>query len=176
MPVEDSNEVGVGGGSDSTVRFTPQDWDPPSSNSLDTADEVLLHELVHALRQARGLEDDTLLLAPLAMMRRGEGSLSGQKLGTTDQPTKLSQIYHSIEDFCAILIANIYRSENNRPGLVRDHYARGPKELGYPLTNARNFLSVWRPQIDRLQREMPDVCGQIATVPCHFNPIRETRL
>ncbi len=175
-PVEDSSDLGIGGGSNSTVQFTPQDWDSPSSASLDVADEVLLHELIHAMRQARGLEDNTLLVAPMPMMRRGEGALTGQMLGTTDQPTKLSQIYHSIEDFCSILIANIYRSENNRPGLVRDHYARGPRELGYPLTNGRNFLSVWRPQIERLQREMPDVCGPIAAVPCHFNPIRETRL
>jgi hypothetical protein len=170
----EQGSIGTGGGSNAIITFTPQDFDQPfSSLSLDVADEALLHELVHVVLQAKGSEDNTPLVAPIEIVRRGEGSEFAQRLGTTPSPHKYSQIYHNIEEFCAVLVTNIYRSENNRPGLTRDHYGRGSKELAWPLTNARNFLTVWRPQISRLFGEMIDVFGPIAKVQCHFNPVAE---
>jgi hypothetical protein len=170
----EQGSIGVGGGSDVIITFNSQDFESPSSSkSLDAADEVLLHELVHAVRQVKGFEDNAPLVAPIEILRRGEGAETAQRLGTTSPPHKYTQIYHNIEEFCAILITNIYRSENGRPGLIRDHYGRGPKELAWPLTNARNFLTVWRPQISRIFGEMNDVCRPVAEVQCHFNPFGE---
>jgi hypothetical protein len=166
--------LGVGGGSDVVLAFVAQDWDPATSTaSLRAVDETLLHELVHALRQAAGVEDTVPLHAPFAVLRKGDGSVSQLMAGTTgNKPTKFSQIYNEYEEFAAILITNIYRSENGRPGLRRDHLG-GDAELTYPLTNARTFMTVWRPQIDQLCGEIRAVADQVAMVDCGFNPLFE---
>jgi hypothetical protein len=172
-PTEDgpTGVLGTGGGSNVTVRFTPQDWDPPSSSrSLDVADEVLLHELVHALRQARGLEDNTRLVAPWPSLRRGEGTMSEQRLGRTAPPGRLSQIYHNLEEYCGVVVTNVYRSECGREGLLRDHLGAGPRELAYPLTRPDIFAMIWAKELARLRGEMPDVIGRIASVGCGWNP------
>jgi hypothetical protein len=90
------------------------------------------------------------------------------------------------------------RSENLRVGLVRDHLGprprrgepagtpdkpfRDPREetraLGYPLTNPRNFLTMWRPQIQRLFDELSvnATIPKIQGVRCAFNPFFELLL
>lgn len=173
-PPQNPPVKGSGAGSDSVVSFAAQDWEPASSTaSLRAEDEALLHELVHAFRQTSGLEDSFPLDAPFEVLSRGGGTVSQLKSQTTaTKPTKHSQIYNEYEEFVAILLTNIYRSENQRVGLKRDHLG-GDGELAYPLTNARNFLTVWRPQIERLCGEMHLLCNQLAAVECHFNPIFE---
>jgi len=172
-PLPNPPVPGTGAGSDVILNFAAQDWEPSSSTAtLKAVDETLLHELVHAFRQASGLEDSFRLDAPFDVLRRGSGSVTQLMTQTTaTRPNKHSQIYNEYEEFVAILITNIYRSENKRVGLRRDHV--GDFELAFPLTNARNFLTVWRPQIDRLCGEMHAVCNQLAAVECHFNPIFE---
>ncbi|WP_315836475.1 hypothetical protein [Bradyrhizobium prioriisuperbiae] len=167
---------GTGGGSDVVLAFVAQDWDKPSAAaSLRAADETLLHELVHAMRQAQGLEDTIPLEAPFAVLRKGSGSISSLMSGEAGPTTKYSQIYNEYEEFVAIVITNIYRSEAQRIGLKRDHLGEKGKdaELRYPLTNPRNFLTVWRTQLEQMSREMPRVCGKLAEVRCAFNPISE---
>jgi hypothetical protein len=118
------------------------------------------------------LEDSIPLQAPFEVLGRGDGSISQLMSQTTaTQPTKHSQIYNDYEEFVAVLITNIYRSENKRAGLRRDHLP--DSELAYPLTNARNFLTVWRPQIARLCNDSHLLCNELAAVVCHFNPIFE---
>lgn len=165
--------VGVGGGSDTVIRFAAQDWSPvTATEQLAITDEVLLHEIVHALRQASGQEDNAWLTSPFPQLSKGDGSVSELMSGTTkDRENKYSQIYNNLEEFVAILVTNIYRSENDRPGLVRDHVS--DKALVWPLTNARNFMTAWRPQITRLCSEMPQLCDRLAAIACHFNPIFE---
>ena len=165
---------GTGAGSDSVLKFTAQDWEPSSATaSLKAADETLFHELVHAFRQMSGLEDSFPLDAPFEVLRRGGGTVTQLMTQTTaTRPNKHSQIYNEYEEFVAILLTNIYRSENKRIGLRRDHLGDAG-ELAYPLTNARNFLTVWRPQIERLCGEMHLLCNQLAAVECQFNPIFE---
>jgi hypothetical protein len=127
----------------------------------------------HAFRQASGLEDSFPLEAPFEVLRRGSGSVVQLTTQTTaTRPTKHSQIYNEYEEFVAIVLTNIYRSENKRIGLKRDHLGDSG-ELAYPLTNARNFLTVWLPQIERLCGEMHLLCNQFAGVECDFNPIFE---
>jgi hypothetical protein len=188
-------EVGEGGGSGGDVQFVAQDWDPVTSAafSLDAVDEVLLHELVHSLRQALGQEDNSPLPPPMSCMGRGgitdfsrpETNLNYQ---TLPPPTSITQLYDNLEEFAAILITNIYRSENRRLGLVRDHLAtpdsqpNGPRDprgttnsLGWPLTKPRNFMTLWKAQITRLSVELDveHVASMIANVDCAFNPFRE---
>lgn len=173
---ETGTNPGVGGGSDVVLAFVAQDWDKPSSAaSLRAADEALLHELVHAMRQAQGLEDTIPLEAPFAVLRKGSGSVSQLMSGAAGKTTDYSQIYNEYEEFVAIVITNIYRSELQRIGLKRDHLGINGKdaELRYPLTNPRNFLTVWRTQLEQMNREMPRFCAKLADVRCAFNPIFE---
>jgi hypothetical protein len=168
------SDVGIGGGSDVMLSFAAQDWAPSSSDSLNAVDETLLHELVHAVRQTLGVEDSSPLSAPFAVLRKGDGTVSQlMTQSTAYKPTKHSQIYNDREEFAAIMITNIYRSEVGRPGLRRDHLG-GNALLTYPLTNPQNFLSVWRPQIVRICGEMGRaLCDKLASVDCSFNPIFE---
>jgi hypothetical protein len=168
--------VGTGGGSDVLLIFTPQDWAPSTTTaSLRARDETLFHELVHALRQMRGVEDSAALPAPLALLRKGDGPRSALGMGTVEKAGKYSQIYNDYEEFVPIVITNVYRSEKGRSGLRRDHLAEkgGDPELAFPLTNARVFYDIWKKPISKLCAEMPDVCDRIASVSCSFNPIFE---
>lgn len=199
-PTEDDPPLtGVGGGSDSVLEFVAQDWeDAGSGASFKAVDEVLLHELVHSLRQMQGQEDNTELVAPWAGGRVGSASTVTLMTGGGPPPTALTQVYQNLEEFAAILITNIYRAENVRVGLVRDHLGprprrgepagtkdrpfRDPREetraLGYPLTNPRNFLTMWRPQITRLFDELSvnATIQKIQGVRCGFNPFFELLL
>jgi hypothetical protein len=92
------------------VRYNPAMWNPqtvagvgfvPSAADFRQApgverDEILLHEMVHALRQMRGTTD---FHQPL------------------DAPH-----YDTVEEFMAIVVSNVFRSERHRPGLRRDHW------------------------------------------------------
>jgi hypothetical protein len=49
--------LGTGQGSDSTVHYTPVPRGTASSGPGSLSDEILLHELVHAGRQVRGIEN-----------------------------------------------------------------------------------------------------------------------
>ena len=60
-------------------------------------DEILLHEMVHGVRQMEGTVD---FHTPL------------------DAPH-----YDTVEEFMAIVVSNVYRSEMKRPGLRQDHWA-----------------------------------------------------
>lgn len=189
-------QIGVGGGSTATLELTAQDWEfPGASASFKAVDEVVLHELVHALRQTLGQEDDTTLIAPLPECRLPEVSVSTMMSGGAPPPSSITQVYDTIEELAAILITNIYRSENQRVGLVRDHLDprprrgepqgtaaqpfRDPREetrtLGWPLTKPRNFLTLWRPQIERLYGELSkfSIVPKIEKVRCNFNPFWE---
>jgi hypothetical protein len=189
-PTEDDPLVkGVGGGSASQLEFIAQDWQwPGTAPTFKAVDEVLLHELVHSLRQNLGQEDNTPLLAPFAA---GRLDLMAIHLENGPRPTGHTQVYQNLEEFVAILITNVYRSENLRKGLVRDHLGRMPRRgepqgksrdpdeetrsLGFPLTNPRNFLTMWRPQIERIYMEL-SVNGtslKIGQVRCAFNPLFE---
>lgn len=179
----EDHKPGTGLGSDVIMTFTAQDSAEPSAAApLNVSDEAILHEMVHAMRQTWGMEDTVDLHAPgwAPYMRKGDLAPNERmeaSLGLRPIPKagKYSQIYHEYEEFIAVLITNIYRSENNRPGLMRDH--SGFFELAYPLTNAKNFLTVWRSWIERLVGELPAlVVDQLASVEAHFNPIWELYL
>lgn len=147
--------AGTGTGSSTIVHYVPQDW--PMYNSIkpgEDRDEVLLHELVHALRSMRG----QLLCAATP-----QPQISASK-GTTVQ-------YDTFEEFVAILVTNIYRSENKRPNLRLDH--QGFRPLPTELTTSNGFRGMFAKQISKMVNEMGLLCFDLAQVNCQFNPLRE---
>jgi hypothetical protein len=164
---------GTAAGSNSHLYFTPQDWTPSSAAAgFDAVDETLLHELIHSLRQAKGQEEPDRLYAPFAVLRGGEKDANG----TPTPQTQYSQVYDTLEEFAAIVITNIYRSQSGRQGLRRAHLLASngtDPPLPPQLCNPRSFLAVWRPQLERMQRELPALCDQLAQIECPFNPIFE---
>ena len=104
VPISDAR--GSGEGSGSTIFFTPGVGFTHEFAFIPTygpgvqADEVLLHELVHAIRSGHGMLD----------------------CGAARDS------YDTVDDFVAILFTNIYSSERNRP-LRMNHrtFSRLPK-------------------------------------------------
>jgi hypothetical protein len=142
-PMVRDGPPGTGSGSDVVIHITPLDHVLSLAIPGDWPDEVLLHECVHALR-----------------MQKGKNLCLG-----------LDEGYDTVEEFYAILIANIYRSECRRRELRAHH---GPKvPLRAPLTNEGAFYARWKAEIDQLVKEMPQLCKALAAVRCAFNPIRQ---
>lgn len=84
--------LGTGEGSDAKMYFTPAVWVRRSQLAGYAPDEVLVHELVHAIRVMKGLQS-----------YRHMGGL-----------------WTDVEEFFAIAVANVYSSEIGRP-LVGSH-------------------------------------------------------
>lgn len=156
-----NNLIGDGTGSDTIVNFTPAMWvssDVAAAFGAANAagpgvrkDEILLHEMVHGMRQMTG----TSLCS-----------------ATPDNPG-----LDTVEEFMAIVISNMYRSENNMPGLRADHWGFVPlsgdlsdsqafidKDKDKPTSNYKRLL--------QLKREHPDLCSNLKKVPSTFNPFK----
>ena len=139
----------TGGGTEALVDYTPGFF--VRSNPLynqrqgQQPDEVLLHELVHAMRITRGVWDPT----PTA------GSLAR---------------YTSNDEFHAILLTNIYRSAHTRGRLRGDHSLDF-----HTLQNPSAFYSRPdnRRMVAALCQQLPDMTRNLAVIDCGFNPIRQ---
>ena len=142
---------GVGGGNDTEVRFNPLMWTPPPGGGAVApgaeADEILLHEMTHGLRQMRG----KMLCS-----------------GVYDHPS-----YDTIEEFIAILVSNMYRSERGRTGLRSDHGANSPP-LSPALSDPATFLNTDAnmDHIHKMFEEDPVFGKNLANVRCRFNPVK----
>lgn len=125
------------------ISFEPDAW-PTEKNQLG-AGEVLLHELVHAVRGLVGKADAN--------------------------PT--GDAYKDLEEFYAIVVSNIYRSELGKIGLRGGH--GGESLPANQRDNAAVFLNTGqnRKRLERLQREMPEFFRDVgAAVMAKWNPIR----
>ena len=147
-----------GDGSDCTVWFQPTTWVSGSKakSSADPdnhtrPDDVLFHELVHALRALRGVFDNK--------GRMGFG-------------------FDSFEEFVAVMLTNIYLADNGRLNDMRWGHSipflpmtegRGP--FGKVQSDG-GFYTCFDTEIDALAVRMPDLCDQIATVGQGWNPLR----
>ena len=142
---------GLGGGSDTEIRFNALMWTPPPGGGAvapgAAADEILLHEMTHGLRQMRG----QMLCS-----------------GVYDHPT-----YDTIEEFIAILVSNLYRSERGRPGLRSDHGANSPP-LSPALSDPATFLDTEsnKDHIHKMFEEDLVFAKNLANVRCAFNPVK----
>jgi hypothetical protein len=142
---------GQGGGSDTVIRFNALMWQPPAGGGAVApgaeADEILLHEMTHGLRQMRG-----------------EMHCSG----VLDNPS-----YDTREEFVAILVSNLYRSERARPGLRSDHGANSPP-LSPALSDPNTFLGTGshKDYIHQMFEEDLVFAQNLAFVQCRFNPVK----
>jgi hypothetical protein len=155
IPSADPDAAGYPGG---VLRFTPQDFDNPAlkPGSMNLADEALLHELIHAVLDLCQVNQQ-------------------QRLGIWPPP-RIDQDYGNespLGDFFAILVTNIYRSENQRPNLRSDH-TDPPRMLPADLADPAGFVNCWRPVLMHLQGRLPTLINALANVhcpgQCRFNP------
>ena len=166
--------TGTGEGSSSEVHFSPEklplgpaplcrrDGTGPGGacrltpGSDDTPDATLLHELVHSLREMRG---------------------------QLNQVPTWNKGYDNEEEFFAILVANIYMSEQGKRNLRKDHQSNS--KLSEALSTSETFLGKGAspPSPDQLENrrlvhkfvcQNHSLCGHVSgIVNAAFNPIRE---
>ena len=103
-------------------------------------DDGLLHECFHALRQTRGRW----------------------------RKTEMAGDWENLEEFLAIMVANIYASCDKRPGDMRSGHSR--KFAPMTLT-ADAFKQQFRAQLLSLRNSMSDVYGALASAPADWNPL-----
>ncbi len=132
------------GGLQSTIPFEPAAFPTNNPHTLNPS-EVLFHELVHAVRELSGKLDQT----------------------------PIHDAYEDIEEYFAIVISNVYRSELNRIGLRGGHHSESlpPKQRD----DAGVFLNADnnRKRLERLKSETPDLFNAVAgVVGPRWNPIR----
>jgi hypothetical protein len=129
-------------------------------------DEILLHELIHCLRHLRTWND----VNGYSFLRMGYG-------------------FRNIEEFYAVLVANMYSSETGRP-LRRDHSvtasgATTPLVQNITVVGATipdysgmgNFFPLNRNAIALMSEELMGFgqafFTQLISIQCDFNPVRE---
>jgi hypothetical protein len=141
--------TGVGGGSEVTIPFTPGAWAGMDRNlgydpvgDLYQADDVLFHELFHALRMLDGV----FLGNP---MRDG---------------------YDFEEEFFGILATNIYVQEQGRPQALRRDHSLVFHQLDQAGQN--EFFSKYWSEINKLCEQMEGFTRELQKVNVTFNPIK----
>jgi hypothetical protein len=144
---------GTGAGTGGTVEFTPQMW--PRGPGLAPADEVLLHELVHAAQSTQGV----MSCAPA-----GYG-------------------YDTFTEFCAITVTNMYCSYFFGRGALLRRNHRGFRHRLY-ADDIMNFYGPdplddheWE-MIDRFRVVMPALTHTLESLPpeqCLHNPFTRQR-
>lgn len=134
---------GTGAGTDERVEFTPRHW--IGMGDKVTADCVLVHELTHALRAGMGLI----------------------------QRKQTCNAYLNEEEFFAILIENLYRSELSKNGeslILRWHH-QGAVEMPHKLADPAFFFQFHKGKILRMQNEMPHFVTTLMDIrDIDFNP------
>ena len=145
-----------GAGSNALLPFNPEGGqacqaNPQAGGCISMGrDELMLHELVHALRQMRGLWETIAVNAP-------------------------DQAFDDSEEFYAIVLTNIFMSANGQTRLRKDHHDTTnplPERWG----DSAKFLS--NPMNRRWTHalctsELPDVALKVKELEAPFNPIRE---
>jgi hypothetical protein len=136
--------IGEGTGSDTEIRFSPNTFAAPGAPTGPGAkpDEILLHEMVHGLRQMAGR----------AVFEQVAGNPG----------------MDNYEEFAAIVISNVYRSESGIAQLRKDHAGFSP--LTGPETAAATFKSTYETYLSNMGVEQFQLCQNLRRVRCAFNP------
>ncbi len=135
------------------------DWGPGS-----TPDEVLLHELVHALFRVSGTHSSFRRRVPFQGRRYLTASRS-EKHKNWRGPNEMNE-------FMAILITNIYHSEIGRDKIRHSHTDSIPHEI-----SAEAFLDIGmnRAHIRLLRRKHPRLFNILNDVKAAWNPLKYFR-
>jgi len=148
-----SPKIDAGRGSSSVIEFSMSKYHGKYPGS--SPDEILFHEMVHALRNARGINGATKELLPGSIFRSGK-------------------IYENEEEFIAILITNIYRSEQQRPKLRMDHngYSDLDTDTDETFLPDRDESDYRYRLVHKLVAQDPRLVQELQLIPSKFNPIR----
>jgi hypothetical protein len=145
---------GTGRGASAVVRFSAGTWGAPGGPTSpgSTGVEVLFHEMTHALR-----------------------FMSGRALCLADHPVShpgWNPKFDTDEEFVAILMTNMFISEEGKTSLRGDHSLNSL--LPADLTDPQKFFTLFSSQITGLFIENRRFCGTMAAfadrVP--FNPLK----
>jgi hypothetical protein len=141
------------------VYFSPEFYSPPGRvyrkpGPGTEADEALLHEMVHAARILRDVADELRNANP------------------PDNPG-----WDNDEEFFAIVLANVYRSELttrgwHRPGLRKDHKSGAALEPKFADPKVFLGLGLNPLRFQRWSVEQKELFQDVRQVRCPFNPIR----
>jgi hypothetical protein len=136
--------IGTGTGSDVLIRFSSTTFTGPGAPTGpgSSPDEILLHEMIHGLRQMQG-----------RFVREAVTGNPGMD---------------NYEEFAAITISNVYRSEKNLPQLRTDH--RGFTALTGPTANVATFKLTYQSFLLHMDVEQPRLCQNLRQISCAFNP------
>lgn len=132
------------------IQYSAEVWSPAE------ADEMLLHELAHALRHAAGKHRKC--------ERNGVCRMTGALASFKDR-----------EEFFAVLVENVYRSDQSRDGgrihLRKSHADTGPMQP--ELADSFRFFTAGHrvyQMIAGYAEEHPVFTRHLAAVPARFNP------
>ncbi|MEO8052003.1 MAG: M91 family zinc metallopeptidase [Acidobacteriota bacterium] len=134
-----------GAGSDATIEYSPENLSGHSPGQLH--DEILCHELCHALREIYGVE--------LLARNHGWRPIGGG--------------FEDVEEFFACSVTSIYSSQWLRP-LRGNHDRAGMRDPGQM---ERPPFSTY---IRMFRRQMPQFTNELAQIPAAFNPFRDLPL
>jgi|SRR5215204_713932 len=152
-------ERGTGAGSDCEIEFITSSlaqrvYSEPAiktpkkkPNPLALADEILVHELLHAVRDMAG-----------ASFRRR----------VPRQPR-----YDNFEEFYAIVVANVYRSECGRSGVRSDNHST----FESMYVDGKGFLRLHfnRMHLQRFCRRHENLAAELSKISTYFNPFQHLR-
>ncbi len=142
-----TNRVGAGSGSDAQVFFSPERL--RSQGPGMNPDEILFHEMVHAIRATQGV------------------STTG---------FKMSNDYDNQEEFTAVVVTNIYLSEKKQTALRANHGSDVLKNSDKFLDSPEVPAPGARGLIGNLRLRMPQFFGALASIGpgmAKFNPLRQ---
>jgi hypothetical protein len=144
LPAPGQRVIGTGTGSDTEIRFSSATFSAAGAPTGPgtSPDEILLHEMIHGLRQMQG--------------RSAKESITG------------NPGMQNYEEFAAITISNVYRSEKGLPQLRADHTGFAP--LTGPTTNVATFKSTYESYLSHMSVEQPRLCQNLRQLGCAFNP------
>ncbi len=139
---------GTGRGSDAIIEFDPDDSSRDCDHTRPVADydDILMHELVHALRDAQGLVN---------------------YIPTADHG------YGNAEEYLAVVVTNVYASAKGGDRFRADH--TGHHLLRRSLRTSAGFLHDIHNfrLLRKYRRDWLDTFAQLARVKTDFNPFRE---
>jgi hypothetical protein len=146
--------VGTGAGSPVYVSYHPATWRQLIKNSgrIPTGAgpaAILIHEMTHGLRMMCGL------------LR-------------TDDPVTGNVDMDDIEEFNAILTANVYLSERGMTSMRASHH--GFSSLDKTMSDSEVYYDTYKNEIDGWFNEQMAYCMEMAAIPTKFNPFREAAI
>jgi hypothetical protein len=137
--------IGTGVGSDTIINFSSSVFASASGSPIGVGaapDEILLHEMVHGLRQMMG--------------RSVREKITG------------NPGMDNYEEFVAITVANVFRSERGGTTLRRDHHGFLP--LTGPTTDPAIFKSTYNTWMIDIAIEQPRFAQNLGQAKAAFNP------